>query len=164
MKSDCRQQGFTLIQISILLTVASLVMVNILPSLLGNRVQEFNSTGTYQMKFGSSGSGNGKFNGIDNIAIDAGGNLWITDSNNNRVQEINSSGTYLSQFGSSTLSSPIGIHIDSSGNIWVGDSGNNRVAEFNTSGTLLRQFGSYGTANGKFSPQYSSPFNLTMSR
>jgi hypothetical protein len=33
------------------------------------RVQEFNSSGSYLSQFGSAGTGNGQFNGLNGIAI-----------------------------------------------------------------------------------------------
>ncbi len=114
-----------------------------------NRVQEFNSSGVWQLTIpsgctGSSpacaaGSGNGQFYWPEGIAIDPAGNIWVADYSNNRVQEFNSSGVYQSTLGSEgggngQFSYPMGIAADPSGNIWVADSGNNRVEEFNSSG------------------------------
>jgi sugar lactone lactonase YvrE/type II secretory pathway pseudopilin PulG len=118
------------------------------------RVEEFNSSGTYLSQFGSNGGGNGEFSNPNDIAIDASGNIWVTDAGNDRVQEFSSNGTYLSQFGSDgrgngQFYTPYGIAIDASGNIWVTDSLNNRVEEFNSSGTYLSQFGTHGSGNGQ---------------
>jgi sugar lactone lactonase YvrE len=126
-----------------------------------NRVQEFNSSGVFQMgigagyngvsgTIGSNGAGNGQFNSPNSIAIDSGGNLWVADNGNNRVQKFNSSGVYQSQFGSAgsgngQFYSPNSIIIDSGGNFWVTDSGNYRVQKFNSSGVYQSQFGSLGT-------------------
>ena len=55
------------------------------------RVQEFSSSGAYLSQFGSPGTGNGQFfasqYGYSSIAIDAHGNIWVTDSGNNRVED-----------------------------------------------------------------------------
>jgi sugar lactone lactonase YvrE len=83
-----------------------------------NRVDEFNSSGSWLMSVGgtssactncactgpstcpaSSGSGNGQLNFPQGIAIDSSNNLWVGDFNNNRVQEFSSSGSYLGQIG-----------------------------------------------------------------
>ena len=128
---------------------------------LNNRVQEFNSSGTYLRKFGSQGSGNGQLSQPGGIAIDASGNLWVTEQDNQRVSEFNSSGTFLSIFGgpygtgNGQFTDPQGITIDSSGNFWVEDYNNNNVQEFNSSGTYLSKFGSSGSGNGQFNnPNY----------
>jgi prepilin-type N-terminal cleavage/methylation domain-containing protein len=115
------------------------------------RVEKFSSTGTYLSQFGTQGSGNGQFShpyaygGIEGIAIDASGNLWITDEGNYRVEEFSSTGTYLSQFGTQGSGNgqfqlPEDLAIDASGNIWVQDRGDSRVQEFSSTGTYLSQF------------------------
>lgn len=86
-----------------------------------NRVQEFSAggrhPGTYESQFGSSGMGNGQFNGPTGIAIDASGNIWVTDTAAERVQEFSPGGTVKSQFGSAgsgngQFEGPTGITID----------------------------------------------------
>ncbi len=51
------------------------------------------------------------------IAIDASGNVWVTNSGSNNVTELNSSGTTIGTFTVGKF--PEGIAIDSSGNVWV---------------------------------------------
>jgi prepilin-type N-terminal cleavage/methylation domain-containing protein len=72
---------------------------------LNNRVQEFNSSGTFVQQLGcsgtnacSNGSGNGQFYNPAGITIDPSGNIWVSDFYNNRIEEFSSSGTYLNQF------------------------------------------------------------------
>jgi sugar lactone lactonase YvrE len=78
------------------------------PDNTNNRVEKFNSSGTYVSQIGSCSSGacssstaNGAFNGPDTITIDPSGNIWVSDDGNNRVEEFNSSGTYVNAMGSS---------------------------------------------------------------
>ena len=130
---------------------------------VNDRVEKFNASGTYISQIGICGSGactgtstNGGFKiGYDlaGIAIDASGNIWVSDPLNSRVEKLSSSGAYISQLGNcssgacsyststSTLVAPAGIAIDSSGNVWVADSGNNRVIEFSSGGAFLNQLG-----------------------
>jgi len=147
---------------------------------MNNRLQEFNSSGTWLKSIGgpspytcetspsgslpacASGGGNGQFANLWGIAIDAGGNLWVSDGT--RVQEFDSNGNYLSQFGSSGAGNGQfmfagGIAIDSAGNIWVVDHGLNRVQEFSSCGTYLNQFGGSGSGNG----QFNSPYGIAIS-
>lgn len=114
----------------------------------------FDSDHNYSARFGGQGTGNGEFGGCGYIAVDASGNLFITDRNNHRVQKFNSSGVYQAQFGSNGTGNgefdrPIGIAIDGSGYIWVVDSGNDRIQKFDSSGTYVSQFGSNGTGEGE---------------
>ena len=50
-----------------------------------DRVQKFDSSGTYLSQWGSSGSGDGQFDDPSGIAVD-GSSVYVADSGNNRVQ------------------------------------------------------------------------------
>lgn len=154
------------------------------------RVQKFTSSGAYLMTIGggssctscvsttsctcTAGTGNGLFNGTQGafgVAVDAAGNVFVTDYNNDLVHEFNSSGAFMMQFGSlgdangqfgSNWSGPEGIAIDPNGNLWVADLANNRVEEFTECGIYLNSIGagyngvsgaqtSAGSGNGQFS-------------
>src|SRR5271165_270144 len=138
------------------------------------RVEEFNSSGTYVSKFGSSGSGNGQFWDPYLLVTDASGNFWVTDFGEQRVEEFNSSGVFQMGIGdgyqgvggsigshgsgNGQFYDPTGIAIDTSGNVWVADYLNDRVQEFNSSGTYVSQFGSAGVGNG----QFNGPYGIAM--
>ncbi len=90
------------------------------------------------------------------LAVDAFGNVWVTDNGRGRVEAFNSTGGYITEFGSEgsgngQLKTPVGIAIAPSGNILVVDGGNNRIEEFKPSGEYFRQFGSAGTGNAQLS-------------
>jgi len=55
------------------------------------------------------------------IAIDASGNVWISNYGSNTVTELNSSGALLNTY--TVGNGPRGIAIDPSGNVWVANSG-----------------------------------------
>jgi len=106
----------------------------------GNRVQKFDSSMNFLLKFGSSGSGNGQFNLPKAIEVDDS-NIYVADTGNNRVQTFNSTGTFLLKFGvggtgDGQFDSPEGITSDASGNIYVTDKNNDRVQIFNSTGSL----------------------------
>ncbi|MCL4557423.1 MAG: fibronectin type III domain-containing protein [Deltaproteobacteria bacterium] len=71
---------------------------------------------------------------IGNIAIDASGNVWVTNNGGNTVSEIT--------YGGSTINSytvgfgPAGIAIDASGNIWVTNLGGT-ITELDSSGSTI---------------------------
>ena len=111
---------------------------------------------TYEMSFGSAGSGNGQFSHPAGIATDPEGSLWVVDQGHNRVEKFNEGGEYLSQFGSSgsengEFNRPTSIAIDPSGNLWVTDANNDRVEKFNEEGEFLKAVGSAGSGSGHFS-------------
>lgn len=67
-------------------------------------------------------------NNPEGIAVDAGGNIYISDTSNNRVlKETLSGGSYSESEIGSGLSSPVGIAVDGGGNVYIADSGNNRI-------------------------------------
>ena len=124
-----------------------------------DHVLKFNSKGEYQSYFGSSDlegkKVNGKFFEPIDVAVTAGGDLWVSDSQRNRLQKFNSKGEYLSKIEPEALSSgqldhPAGIAIDSAGNIWVANKWENNVKEFSSGGTYIRTVGKAGTGNGEF--------------
>jgi DNA-binding beta-propeller fold protein YncE len=116
--------------------------------LSNQRVQKFDSTGTFLLKFGSLGSGDGQFNFPAGTAIDSSDNVYVTDFLNDRVQKFNSEGVFLSKFGSEgsgdgQFDAPGGIAIDSSDNIYVVDQLNHRIQKFNSTGDFQLKYGSH---------------------
>lgn len=136
--------------------------LNAYGTVLGSGVDPARYFGSFALAFvpGTSGTGNGQFTGTPGgIAVDASGNVFVTDPYNNRVQKFNSSGVYQSQFGTAgagngQFNNPIGIAIDAGGKIWVADANNNRIQRFSAAGAYETQFGTFGAGNGQFnSPQ-----------
>ena len=73
------------------------------------------------------------------IAIDASGNVWITNIVGNTVTKLSSAGSVIGTYGVGFT--PGGIAIDASGNVWVANSGSNNVTELNPSGTAIGTYG-----------------------
>lgn len=115
--------------------------------------------------YGSVGSGDGQFNSPSGIALDSGGNMYITDTGNNRIQKLNSSGQFTAKWGSAgsgdgQFNSLSSIAMDKDNNIYVTDTGNNRIQKFDANGQFLAKWGSGGSGNG----QFSSPAGLTVDK
>ncbi len=77
----------------------------------------------------------GAFYGPRDIAIDAEGNLYVTDTGNKRVQKFDSQGNPLGQWGGvgsepGQFLEPVGIAIDQEGDIYVADTWNRRIQVF----------------------------------
>jgi sugar lactone lactonase YvrE len=93
-------------------------------------------------KWGSRGSGEGKFSQPLDLAIDSSGNVYVTDFTGigNQIQKFTANGTFITSwgnlgFGNGRFTNPAGIAIDSSGNVYVSD--NNRVQKFDSNGKFI---------------------------
>ncbi|MDP2638086.1 MAG: 6-bladed beta-propeller [Candidatus Levybacteria bacterium] len=112
----------------------------------------------YVLKWGTSGSGDGQFNGLrEGIAVDLSNNVYVTDVNitNFRIQKFDSSGTFLLKWGTSgsgngQFSWPKDIAIYLGNDIYVSDSGNRRIQKFNSSNAFILKWGTSGSGNGQF--------------
>lgn len=89
------------------------------------------------------------------IAVDAGGNIYVANTNKNEIRKYDSSRTLITTWGSAgagngQFNRPMGIAVDSANNVYVADSGNNRIQKFSAAGAYLGQWGVYGTSAGQF--------------
>ncbi|HLC29872.1 MAG TPA: flippase activity-associated protein Agl23, partial [Dehalococcoidia bacterium] len=107
-----------------------------------HRIQKFDAGLKFLGKWGSFASvptggkeNPGKLYGPRDIAVDAEGNLHVTDAGNKRVQEFSPDGKVLGVFGEvgngkGQFQEPVGIAISPSGEILVADTWNLRVQRF----------------------------------
>lgn len=88
------------------------------------------------------------------VAVDAGGNIYLTDFGAHVVVKLDAAGNELMRFGGrgrdpGKFLGPEGLAIDRGGNIYVVDNGNHRVQKFAADGHFLMQFGRYGRGDGQ---------------
>ena len=72
-----------------------------------NRIAKFDREGRFITHWGSTGSGQGQFNGVKGLAIDAQGNVYAADARNKRIQVFDGDGKYLREF--SNVGTPLAI-------------------------------------------------------
>lgn len=99
------------------------------------------------------------------LALDTGGNLYVTDFNYCLFDKIKPDGTLLSSYcspgtGKSNLEGPYGIAVDSSGSIYVADSENQRIVKYKSDGSYVAQWNSTGPGN----PKLGSPVGVAIDR
>jgi sugar lactone lactonase YvrE len=84
---------------------------------------------------GSQATVGGGFNTPIGVAVDAGGNVFVGDTDNNAVKEMAAAGGYttVKTLGSG-FNSVRGVAIDGGGNVFVADYGNNAVKEILAAG------------------------------
>ena len=98
----------------------------------------------------------GDFAAPQGVAVDADGNVYITDTLNNRVEIFDADGNFISWFGKHAdgpgcFARPKGIAIDADGHIWVADEMQDRLQVFNREGQLLTYIGQgHGELPGQF--------------
>jgi sugar lactone lactonase YvrE len=114
--------------------------------------------------YGYSGDGGAATNAMLNypygVAVDASGNIYISDINNERVRRVGANGVistvagngsqgYMGDGGFATqakLNIPRGVAIDAIGNLFIADSGNNLIRKIATNGIITTVAG--GGGNG----------------
>ena len=98
----------------------------------------------------------GQFSRPTNAAVDADGNLYVSDTFNDRVEIFDADGNFIRTFGKAGdgpgyFARPKGIAIDSDGHVWIADTVQDRVQVFTPEGRLLIYIGSHGGLPGQFS-------------
>ncbi len=84
---------------------------------------------------GTRGRGPGQFLQPSGLAVDARGNVYVTDAGAARVQVFASNGNLIARWGSygadpGRFQNPRGIALDAGGHVYVADSGNSRIQKF----------------------------------
>lgn len=104
-------------------------------STTNNRITAYDANGRPVAQFGGLGRGLGKLSAPAQIALDAGGKLWVADRGNNRIQRFGPNGERLGMFGERGIGpgqfiNPTGVVVDCHGVLTVTDTRNNRVQQF----------------------------------
>ena len=124
------------------------------------------------------GSGtSARFNGPNDVTVDASGNIYIPDYYNNAIRKLTPSGVVSTLAGSATagtlngsgasaqFNSPAGITIDTSGNLYVGDFLNCTIRKISSVNmvTTLAGSGAYSFADGTgLSAKFADPAGVAV--
>ena len=126
---------------------------------MGNcRVQKFTTDGEFVLAWGTQGSAEGMFHDVHSVAVDADGQVYVTDSLHpdlHRVQKFTPDGRFLLAWGGTgggdgEFHCPGGIAVDGEGFVYVVDIGNCRVQKFTKEGLLIDRWGNKGNGFGEF--------------
>ncbi len=111
------------------------------------------NTGASGNSIGDGGPATAAYMGPTGVAVDASGNLYISDAANNVVREVTPNGLIATIVGdginrtsgyggdggpavNALLSSPQAVAVDSAGNLYIADTGNGRIRKVTTDGTI----------------------------
>jgi len=110
-------------------------------------------TGSEKRRIGQKGSDEGELFMPSNIAVDADGNVYVSDTGNARVLKYDPRGRYAKQVGARGTSPgqfvrPKGIAVDRERQLYVVDAAFENVQIFDPDGNLLLFFGGPGNVPG----------------
>jgi DNA-binding beta-propeller fold protein YncE len=100
-----------------------------------HRVQRFDCDGNFVASFGTLGTGPGELRFPSGVAVDAAGDIYVSEWGNNRVQKFDTDGNSLGVWGGpgedlGELKTPWDVEVGSDDRIYVVDYGNHRVQAF----------------------------------
>jgi len=114
----------------------------------------------YVLQWGSYGTSLGQFHTPKGVAVDANGNVFVSQTDIPcRFQKFTSTGSVLAGYGgcgttNGSFDFSWDCAVDASGNVYVVDTRNDRVQKFSNNGTWLMNIGGYGATDGKFNLPY----------
>lgn len=150
---------------------------------INNIIRKVSPTGVVTTFAGSGNEayadGNGKaasFNHPSRVAIDAAGNVYVTDAGNYRIRKISPAGVVTTLAGSGSLGNSngtgtaasfgdlCGVATDARGNVFVADQRNQRICKISPSGVVTTLAGgSWGQADGKDTlASFNSPSGIAI--
>jgi DNA-binding beta-propeller fold protein YncE len=120
-----------------------------------NVVVRFTALGAILGSWGGTGSDQGQFRDIFDLAVDAQGFVYVCEFSNHRVQKFTPTGTYVTHWGTegagdSQFMVPNGIAVEPGGTVLVADGGTHRIQRFTADGSFVNAWGTYGTGPGQF--------------
>ena len=151
----------------------------------GNRIRKISASGVVTTLAGSGAVGaadgtgtSATFQGPAALAVDAAGNVYVTDQFNATIRKITPSGTVSTYAGSpgtagsadgtgsaARFDNPLGIAVDGFGNLYVGDGNNFTIRKIAPGGivtTFAGTAGSNGSADGVGpAAQFTQPQGLS---
>ncbi|HEV3103892.1 MAG TPA: 6-bladed beta-propeller [Candidatus Dormibacteraeota bacterium] len=127
-------------------------------------IYEYTTAGALVRKWGGYGSDPGQLTYPEKLALDAQGNVYVTEfgspsfggsqGENDRIQKFSPTGSPLAHWGMlgsgpGQFNGPVGIAVDPQGNIFVADVGNHRIQKLSPTGQPLAQWHTVGSGVGE---------------
>ncbi|CAN5437122.1 hypothetical protein BH18THE1_BH18THE1_01580 [soil metagenome] len=127
-----------------------------------NRIQQFDTNGTFVKVIGRFGDNRGEFNLPTTIEMDSKGNFFVNERGNERIQKFDSNWNPILMWGTKGSSNNQFCHmehiaLDKYDNVYVTDPQSDpgcsmqpRVLKYDSEGNFITKFGSYGREPGRF--------------
>jgi streptogramin lyase len=145
----------------------------------GNIIEKITPAGAVSTLAGLTGlagsqdgtGSNARFNQPRGVAVDGGGNLYVTDTGNATIRKITPDGVVSTLAGSAargnqdgvgsaaSFEAPTGIAVDSAGNLYVADAFNATIRKITSAGSASTLAGTAGTRGDADGPGSSAQFN-----
>jgi sugar lactone lactonase YvrE len=148
-----------------------------------HRIRKIAAAGGVTTLAGSGAAGDSEgvgataqFNLPAGVAVDAAGNVYVTELGNNRIRKITPAGAVTTLAGSGSFGSadgvgaaaqfgsPSGVAVDAVGNVYVADTSNHRIRKITPAGAVTTLAGSTdGFADGVgAAAQFSAPYGVAV--
>jgi sugar lactone lactonase YvrE len=126
----------------------------------GHQVIKFSPDGQVLLRLGKagvSGAGPDTFNAPTDVAVNARGDIYVSDGHgpktNARVVKFSKNGTFVKAWGTygsgrENFDGPHSIALDSKSRVFVADRGNNRVLVFDGDGNFVADWRQFGRPSG----------------
>lgn len=115
---------------------------------VNSRVVEFTQDGYYVRHWGQKGTGDGEFNLVHDVQVDARGRVYVGDRSNERIQVFDENGKFLAKWVD--IGSPWGLYYSPKEEaIFMCDGRYDRIVKLNLEGQVLGVLSAYGKAPGK---------------
>jgi tripartite motif-containing protein 71 len=125
-----------------------------------DRIYKYSTSGKLLAQWGEHGSGPGQLDSPDKLALDAQGNLYVTEvgsqspAGNSRFQKFSPTGVPLARWGTfgsepGQFNTPVGIAVDEQGDIYIADVGNHRIQKLSSLGQPIAQWHTVGSGTGE---------------
>src|SRR5262245_7141902 len=160
----------------LMLLAFSLSAVRIVDAQAQVRVESLSGSG--QAGFADSNGQVGQFNRPHGLAVDAKGNIYVSDRGNHAIRVVSTNGDIRTLAGNgkegnadgigsgASFKQPIAVAVDRTGNVYVADRDNHVIRLIDPSGKVvtLAGTGAKGFANGPTSlAQFNEPYGVALS-
>ncbi|MGD2110483.1 MAG: SMP-30/gluconolactonase/LRE family protein [Phycisphaerae bacterium] len=125
-----------------------------------HRVMVFDRSGSLLNSFGQHGTGDGAFLLPTDVAVDAGGFIYVGEyGGNDRITKWSPDLEFVAVLGEEPidghrLSRPAGVDIDEDQTLWIADACNHRIVRMSLDGEVLSTFGRFGQNPGELRYPY----------